>query len=304
LKIAPLLADFLLRHQRLDLPGIGSILLESEQTPGMGLTGARFEPGTGNREPAELIQFIAEQTGKQKTLAASDLDSHLENVKQFLNIGKPYHFEGIGTLTKLQSGEFSFTPGAEIVEKIAGKSIRETEEQDADENSGGFKSIFYSRKTKTDSRKTLFIFLLIIGLGLAIWGGYTVYKKTTARKAGTVTTETKADGNETSGVQPIITDSTLIRTDSHTVRLDTLKTESIPVPGQYKFVVEAANKTRGLNRYALLKGFGLPVEMETRDSVTFKIFFRLPANAMDTARLRDSLQRLYSPLGSKAFVEN
>jgi hypothetical protein len=52
-------------------------------------------------EDAELVIFIAENTGKMKSLVASDLDSNLELARQFLNIGKPYLFEGIGHFQKI-----------------------------------------------------------------------------------------------------------------------------------------------------------------------------------------------------------
>lgn len=266
--------------------------------------GAHFESNTALRESAELVNFISESTGKQKALAAADLDSHLESIRQFLNIGKPYHFEGIGSLTKLQSGKFSFSPGSEQVEKTASRSIRDTNKEDVtEENSSGFKSIFYARKVKTDSRKILFIVLLIMGLGLAIWGGYTLYKRTTARNemASPVTPELKSDTNEKS--QAKLTDTITVQQDSVPKIVTTMPPENITAPGQYKFIVETAGKARGLKRYDLLKGFGLPVKMETRDSQVFKIYFLLPATASDTTRLRDSLQRLYSPAGVQTFVE-
>ncbi|HWR32885.1 MAG TPA: hypothetical protein VN451_05145, partial [Chitinophagaceae bacterium] len=169
--------------------------------------------------------------------------------------------------------------------------------------SSGFKSIFYARRVKTDSHKTLFILLLIIGIGLAIWGGYTVYKKTTGRNktASTVTPETKSDAEDK--VQTVLTDTSVRQEDSVRKNVTALTPENIPAPGQYKFVVEMADKARGLKRYNLLKGFGLPVKMYTRDSLVFKLYFLLPATASDTTRLRDSLQMLYSPAGIKAFVE-
>lgn len=313
LKIAPLLIEFLLLHKRLDLPGIGSFVLDASNSQETGnpktgssftIEGASFESNTAIRESTELVNFIAESTGKQKALAAADLHSHLETVRQFLNIGKPYHFEGIGSLSKLQSGKFHFSPGAEQVEKAAGRSKRDTvAEAEAEENSGGFKSIFYARKVKTDSRKTLFILLLIIGIGLAIWGGYTVYKRTTARneKASAGMPEGNSTGNDK--IQNALPDSAGLQNDSLIKNVAAMPPENIPAPGQYRFVVEIADKTRGLKRFNLLKGFGLPVKMETRDSLVYKIFFLLPATASDTTRLRDSLQRLYSPAGIKAFVE-
>lgn len=310
MKIAPLLAEFLSIHKRLDLPGIGSFLLDPGANAGTEynkpdhdffVEGTRFEKNAGLRESPELVEFIASNTGKQKTLAAADLESHLENARQFLNIGKPFLFEGIGTLSKLQTGNYHFTPGAAQAEKAAGKSIKNLpSEEGTEETTGGFKNIFYARKVNTDGRKTLFIFLLIIGVGLAIWGGYRVYKITTSNDNSNTPDKVKEDKASNDKVKDMQTEDTSgLQKDS---------TPTTPGPqttpaGQFKFVVESADKTRGLQRYDQLKGFGLPVIMDTKDSVNFHIYFLLPAEASDTTRMLDSLRQLYTPAGKKAFVK-
>ena len=38
----------------------------------------------------ELINFISTKTGKSKMLIASDLESHLTQAREFINIGKTY----------------------------------------------------------------------------------------------------------------------------------------------------------------------------------------------------------------------
>ena len=109
MKLAPLLAKYLYTHKRLDLPGIGTFLfdpsaiIESESSKynkPRNMEGISFESNVLAKETAELIGFISTQAGKMKALAAADLDSHLELAQQFLNIGKPFLFEGIGSLVK------------------------------------------------------------------------------------------------------------------------------------------------------------------------------------------------------------
>ncbi|MFZ9388738.1 MAG: hypothetical protein ACO25B_12730 [Chitinophagaceae bacterium] len=313
MKIEPLLAEFLVRNRRLELPGIGSFILEpgeqaypesGKSTHAPDLEGTLFEGNPGIRDSPDLVRFIAEKTGKQQTLAASDLESFLESVIQFLNIGKPYYFDRIGSLTKLQTGGFRFTPGAAQLEKAAGLSDNETELDDQD-STGGFKSIFYAPKVKPSGRKILFLFLLVSGLGLAIWGGFTVYKKTQARH-NDISNLPEGIGIEPAA-QPVL-DTTInllpAATDSTATKKDSISYNSgKSIPGEFKFVVETTGRTRGLQRFALLKGFGLPVLLETQDSTVFKILFRLPASTSDTTRLRDSLQRLYTPQGQFAYVE-
>ena len=91
MKISPLLAQFLTTNKQLSLAGLGRFILNDSGE-------ITFEQDPTVKEDAELVKFIAESTGKMKSLVASDLDSNLELARQFLNIGKPYLFEGIGTL--------------------------------------------------------------------------------------------------------------------------------------------------------------------------------------------------------------
>ena len=63
------------------------------------LDGVRFESKPFLKDTPDLIAFIAEKTGKMRALAAADLDSHLVLAEEFLNIGKPFAFEGIGIIT-------------------------------------------------------------------------------------------------------------------------------------------------------------------------------------------------------------
>lgn len=306
MKLSTLLAQYLYQHKRLDLAGIGSFLLDPSVDTDpehyrQGKTGIvegiRFENNPSIRESPELVAFIASHSGKIRALAAADLDSHLELARQFLNIGKPFLFEGIGSLAKLQGGNFSFTPGTLITEKFREAPARETQaEQTAEEPMGDYKSIFYNRKLKKSPRRPLAVFLILAGFALAVWGGYIVYKKTRpSAKSAPVKKEVPAETT-------VIDDTLHKQKDSlaHTIAVQPV----IPAAGQYKFIVETADSIRGPKRYATLKGYGLPVQMETRDSVQFRLFFLLPAAAADTVRLLDSLRRLYTPAGAKAYIEN
>ena len=85
MKISPLLAQFLATNKQLSLAGLGRFILNASGE-------ITFEQDSSVREDSELVNFIAESTGKMKSLVASDLDSNLELARQFLNIGKPYLF--------------------------------------------------------------------------------------------------------------------------------------------------------------------------------------------------------------------
>lgn len=295
MKIVSLLAEFFYTKKRLDLPGIGSFIIdECDDTSEPAKRTISFVSNTGLKESPELVNYIASGSGKIKALAAADLESHLELARQFLNIGKPFLFEGIGTLTRMQNGQYQFTAGTPTPERAANTNREVEDTLTREAHNAGFKSILYNKKVKTGGKKLLIVFLLLAGLALAIWAGYVVYKSSVADK--------KEQGNfETNGADAKQPDNINSITSTDTIAV---KEKSTPAAtGYYKFIVESAGKERGLKRYSLLKGFGLDIKMETSDSVLFKIYFLLPASPTDTTRLIDSLKRLYTPPGLKAFVE-
>ena len=306
LKLPPLLANYLLTHKRLDLPGIGSFLLDtttapepetSKQTKNSPTVGISFESDPSIKENPELISFITAQTGKMKALAKADLNSHLELAQQFLNMGKPFVLEGIGSLTKTKTG-FAFSMGQLSTEKLKEYSSKELGSSTSGQNSlTDYQSVFYPPKPKARWKKPVIFLLVITGLVLAVGGGYTIYKKSKAAPKLSVpetreVVETKKE--DTIAInQPIAEQKDSVRELSQIIQ-----------PGNFKFIVEVADKARGLQRFTTLKNYGLPIRMETKDSSNFKLFFLLPASVSDTARIIDSLGALYTPYWAKAFVEN
>ncbi|MGB3008532.1 MAG: hypothetical protein WBC06_18595 [Chitinophagaceae bacterium] len=306
MKIAPLLAQYLYSRKHLELPGIGVFLLDSSFNPEPEHTknakpsiieGISFEYNTLVRESPDLIQFISDNTGKIKPLASADLDSHLELAKQFINIGKPFLFEGIGSLSKVQSGGLAFNPGFLITEKLTEyHQTGNSSAIDSDEPATDYKNIFRVKKEKTNWKKPTIVLLLLAGIVLAIWGGYMIYKgSTTKDELTSQEADEKAETLKTTDTQTINkTDTSAINTPINTI---------IP-SGNYKFIVETANKERGLKRFNTLKGYGLDILMETTDSLNFKLFFILPSSIADTTRIIDSLRKIYTPAGNTAYIEN
>lgn len=299
MKIAPLLAQYLYTHKRLDLPGLGSFLLDpsiivesesNKQGKNVMLEGVTFESNSSLKNSPELVQFISAQTGKIKALAAADLQSHLGLAEQFLNIGKPFLFEGIGTLTKIRSGEFSFTSGQAIPAITKDSPAKEAFPSGTNESDNDYKSIFYARKIKMTWKRPVIFLLVLVGLALAIWGGYTVYKKTMAKKENPPAEE-KAKGETV-----LVTDTAGTIKDSSGKQQQVI---SVPA-GTYKFILETSDSLRAFTRFKRLKTFQWNVQMETTDSLSFKIFMLLPATTTDTTRMLDSLSRLN---GKRVHIE-
>jgi hypothetical protein len=298
LKLAPLLAQFLYSHKRLDLQGIGSFFLDpsvviesdqSRQPRQLHPDGISFENNPSIRESPELIGFISAQTGKMKALASADLHSHLELAQQFLNIGKPFLLEGIGNLVKVRTGLYEFKPGQLLTEKL-----REPADKDLSHPGGSdhtYEPFLEKEKARTTWTKPVLALLVLVGVGLAVLGGYIVYKRNAPPR------------NPVSEIPRKETPSLTAANTSITNKPDsTLQTATMDVQdGNYKYILETAGRTRAFKRYNMLKEYRWKVQMETKDSIQFKIFMILPTLALDTTRVVDSLTALN---GRKVYVEN
>ena len=298
-KIAPLLAHYLYSNKRLDLPGIGTFQLDSPVTiepennrhsKNSVLEGVSFESNTSIKKPSEdLIQYISTLSGRIKPLAAADLDSFLWLAIQFINIGKPYLFEGIGSLTKINSGGFTFIPGQVLTEKLQDYVAKEAAAITSREADDDYKRIFYPDKPGMRWKKPAAIFLVLIGIALAIWGGYTVYQKTSAKKD---IADNQANDKKKKDIP--LTDTALHQKDSIIEIMPKLS------GGDSKFILEVSDRKKAMQRFNKLKNFQWNVQMETKDSLSYTIFMLLPVTGSDTTRVIDSLSNL---TGKRVYIE-
>jgi hypothetical protein len=242
-----------------------------------------FDQDVNAKEDENLISFISLHTGKMKSLAAADLYSHMELARQFLNIGKPFLMEGIGTLVKIKSGQLEFTQDLQQPEKVKESATGESQTSFSTEDSfTDYNEMFSSKKPPVLSGKKILIGLSILaGIGLAIWGGYKVYNNSTD-KSNT--------GNNPAPSVTIPAD-TLVRNDT------LVSVKPPPDTTQFRYVIEESERERALKRFNDLKSYGLNIRMETKDSVLFKIYFLLVSSPADTARICDSLTLLYGTMG-------
>jgi len=301
LKLASLLAQYLYDQKKLDLAGIGTFFLDPSARRNADAQhaseGISFENNAAVKDDENLISFISGHTGKMKPLASSDLSSYIELARQFLNIGKPFQIEGIGTLVKTKSGQLEFTADHLLIDKIKDSGIKELS---ATSISDGSLTTYESLKPHVEKNapyKKIFFGLLIAGTAVVIiWGGYKVYKNNSANGVSEEQTTTE----ETIPVN----DTAKFVSPARDTISDVKQTKETPGNGTYRFVIEIANRQRALRRYDMLKKGGLPVQISTSDSVTYKLFFLLPATPADTARIADSLSTWYPSLNHKrAFAE-
>lgn len=239
----------------------------------------------------DFISFIRSETGKIKPLAESDLDSFLSDGKILLNIGKPFHFEGIGSLLKTREGVYEFTAGEPMLNRMDHHFGEPKEEMPKK------RSVYHEdRHVQTNGlRKILVASSIIAGIALIIWGGYSMYNRHPD--------EAEPEPISISDDQPGAAVSQPVDSLKPATTADSAKNiagVSIVPSGAYRFVIERTNRPgRAIRRYTQLKSYYKDVQMETKDSLTFSLYFVLPAMPADTAKIRDSLKRLY---GSKQVL--
>jgi hypothetical protein len=301
LKISPLLAQYLYANKELILEGIGRFTFDGTETAVTennrlskgGISGTiSFQDKQSSGEDDGLVAYMAAQTGKMKSLAAADLNSHLELARQFLNIGKPFLFEGIGTLSKNKAGQFEFFQEGQSNYKQKENQTQLAGHTSTTEDSfSDYEAMLSPKKPGTSvSRRVLVMLTMIIGIGLAVLGGYLVYNNGLGKK----------EISKEADIQP---QTVLVIDSASTKPADTALSQLVSRPaGTYRFIIEQANRKRALDRYSKLKSYGVNIKMETKDSLRFKLYFLLSAAPADTARIRDSLALLYTTTG-KARVE-
>lgn len=284
MKIDHLITQFLYEQKRLSFPGIGTFTTDGSTV--------QFSQTSDSSVSPELIEHIRKHTGKMYPLAQADIESFIMLNKQFLNIGKALYLEGIGTLVKTKDGDFHFTPGemmSERMDDLVTEARKPSVFSDEPRYSG----------QQGGSQKGLIALIAILSIALIVWGSWHLFLKNSsevgseeemvAGKADTVAIPAPAP--DTSTVRPV---------DS--IALKPVDTSNLATPknSQWRFVIEETNrKARALKRFSQIKELGTPIKMETADSVTFRLYFTLPAMPADTARIKDSLRIFY---GSKNVI--
>ncbi len=289
MKLAALFAKFLYQHKELRLPGLGIFTLDpsiiipesTDKNYHEFTRNIQFRQTPVPHADDKFIDFIRTETGKIRPLAESDLDSFLSDGKILLNIGKPFHLEGIGYLQKNRDGRYEFTPG----DTHAPKPNLTTKE--AAEDTIKPKEYYPEDSGEPNNlRKVLMVAGAVVAAAVVIWLGYTLYTRNTAENVA---------GSTDSVVSAPDSTSSNVLLDSVQNKIDSVRAADASTPGTYRFVIErTANKARAIRRFNQIKDNLTDIRMDAhRDSTSFALYFVLPARASDTARIRDSLKVWY-----------
>ncbi len=160
--------NYLVTNKTLSLKAIGTFTLnENFVIPTEPITreyypedGILFESNKKAITSEELIAFIKLESRKPITLISSDLEDYILQIRDWLNIGKPYTIEGIGSLVKLHSGQYEFSYGKIKNENISGIVTSSAKKE---YEYGGIKKRINVDKSKLVKTLLLtFIFLLVM----------------------------------------------------------------------------------------------------------------------------------------------
>jgi hypothetical protein len=266
------------------IPTIGEFTLDKAIQANEAKDGEEFFPTEGisftyNKyatvEPV-FVKFIKELLPKPISLIESDIEDYALQITDWLNIGKPYTINGIGTLTKLHDGAIEFSVGKPKIENIADivASIAQKENT--------YESLVAKNKKSVELnlKKLLAIFGSLILLAIVVWLGIFLYKKRFVHATKPVVVDTvKAPVRNPiqTNLQPHKESTTNI------VTTDTVRYKMYFLASKYKEkadkLFEYWSKLEKINRDELI----------VNDTMRYRLFFYKKAVPKDTAILKDKL---------------
>ncbi len=294
MKIEQLIAHHLFSAKHVTLQGIGTIHLnpdiviqqDNEKDMVLPDNAYTFEYNLKAGEDEKLIATIIQHTKKIMPLASADLESFTALAKQFLNIGKPFTIEGVGTILKKQDGDYEFIPGTFTMPKLeeAPRQLKEKNEEKV--------SFERQRQPNMESRK--YILFGLMG-ALILLFAFAIYYFGFRNHPTNVNAQTTP-------VTPTV----------DTIRKDTLKTDSLPHPAADSLHGNAANPNTSTDSstfkiiikefptlaiaqktFGKYTSYGHKVVLLTIDSTHYQIAMPFTTPLTDTSRAKDSLKRFF-----------
>ena len=284
MKIEQLIVQYLYNNKKVTLQDIGifhlspnvTIPADHDKDGAMPENAITFEYNTKAGQDDNLIDFIVKQTRKIKPLATSDLESFTILGRQFMNIGKPLHIEGLGILQKTQQGEYEFIQGHSINPRLEAIPAL-LKEKDKEE------IVFTTPTRKRNSKSGILAAVIIVGLLIAFGIFYFLFK-----------------ANKDQPTDQPVTQNTHVliqKKDSFIKPADTLINQSLPADNNsYNFNIVINNyPTRDAAEKAFTKftRSGRTLLVYSTDSSVYKLAIPFTNPLSDTTIVKDSLQRLF-----------
>lgn len=293
MKFDDLLATFLYETKSLRLEGMGTFNLdgkvnvthESDKGIYYPIEGLSFTYNPKSDTDDNLILFLVKRLGKIQPLVRSDLESYLSNIKQFINIGKPYTIEGIGTLSKTNNGAYEFTPGNFLPMKEELHPKRENEEHN------------YPVRNQSSAGKIIAIVLIVLAglaaLGGIGWGISNILAKQKNNRA--VQADTQEQGMADTLPQP---DNQNISVQEQATSIPDSAAGPFNIStgdsARFKMIFETTiKKYRADRRTYNLHALHSYTKIDTihiADSILYRLYLPMKIKIADTTRIKDSLK--------------
>ena len=296
------IADFLLENKKLSAQGLGEFTLVDGQAEN-GAPKVQFIHDKSAYTSDELVSFIAEQQGKNKIVTGFDVESHLNQIKQFINIGTPWTIPGLGQLQLGKSREYEFVQQTHNEHALHERNRRKQAATDANYQTYNVTNPATARGSNIGT--VLLTLFIILALGV---GGYYFYtNRSSIATAANTTKDTTATITDTSTAVPLSSNMNNTATTTQPPAgsnaaspngsvTSTTAAVSSSAAG-FRFVLSrTSNAVYALKRFSQLKNYGAKVYMDSikRDtSSVYKIYLVKNTLPSDTARVRDSLTKYY-----------
>jgi hypothetical protein len=296
------LASYLYENKTLRLEGIGTFTLDSkvnvpdeqEKEIFYPIDGLSFTYNPKSASEEEVIFYLVKKLHKIEPLIRSDLESYLSNIRQFLNLGKPYTIEGIGTLTKNNQGTFEFTPGNFLPVKEELNPRRENDEHN------------YPVRSQSSAGRVFVVILIVIAALAALGGiGWGVLNLLSKRQSLAENEQQQGYVDTIPEDKPDTSSLTITGSDANkaTPTTPATRTEGSSDSVTYKMVFEitpsyqrAYKRTSQLQSYRTNSKFD---SIRVNNSVRYRLYVPMRLRATDTSRVKDSL-RLF--LGTRISI--
>ena len=292
------LAAYLYQTKTLRLEGIGTFTFDGKASIPNSNERDVFYPSDGieftynpkSNTDEDLITFLVQKLHKIKPLIRSDLESYLSIITQFINLGKPYTIEGIGTLSKNNQGTFEFTPGSFLPAKEELHPKRENAEHN------------YPVRSQFSAGKVFAIILIAVAalsvLGGIGWGITRLISQNSAaseeveyERVIDTLPEQKTTDTVTTATPPVLQKDSLPNSDS----------------ARYKMIFETTTfRARAIKRTEQLNNLRSYTTIDSTplgDGMRYRLYLPMTFSNADTSRLRHIKDSLRIFFGGKIVAE-
>jgi cell division protein FtsN len=123
--IIPVIRDLIIRNQKAVIPGFGAFVLAQRPAQLNKVTRVLTPPsvtvkfkGDQKDDDGQLTGYLTTKLRIEKSDALDAIQDFRKNTEEKLGKDEPVILEGLGTLSKKQNGEISFTPEDELLKRI------------------------------------------------------------------------------------------------------------------------------------------------------------------------------------------